>query len=465
MMPTFVVDRIIESIRAGDDHDLHCHSMSLSAPNKNMPTFQGVGAIRIGSKGNLRFTMYARSAETYVLPDTVMPGDLIPDHILYRFSAIDETGVEWTSPVVLDMRVQPSKGKNNSRVTGDLMDLHSREPLFPEGYSTVLAESVLTLYVFDKVDIPVNTKTVTEVRVDGEDFPTGGASLNIAKVEVGDYEFRFTRRDDLLEIRVTAPTLRAGLDKRVIEALQFVLARPICWRILREESGDTAVTRIRSAPKHSAAETHLPPIQSVAFYDGTKCVWPLYAKYFEHILGHDERSWHPLSRYLYSAIEAHAAGFDTYRLALGVAVEGILKTPFKKVFSPGEEFLAAVDDLSKHFSEWKCPAAWEGESGLRERIKTYFTQLRKPRGDDQLRRLNQLEIVTDDEFRAWKRLRNKTAHGDRSDRLPSQEELSQIGIVTTLMYKLVFQAIGYSGKYTDYGTRGFPTRDFVCARD
>jgi hypothetical protein len=150
-------------------------------------------------------------------------------------------------------------------------------------------------------------------------------------------------------------------------------------------------------------------------------------------------------------------------LALGVAVEGILKTAFERIFSPSKEFLAAVDDVGKHLCEWKCAVTWDGESGFRKRMATCFTRLRETRADDRLRTLKELGVVTDEEFGAWKKLRNRTAHAHRPDRLPSQAELDEVSKVTTLMHKLVFQAIGYSGKYTDYATRGFPTRDYVCS--
>jgi len=410
--------------------------------------------------------MYSQSLETYPMPDRGVSGDLIPSDSIYRLSAIDEDDTEWISDQVPDVIVQPNKCMKQARVTGDLVDVYSREPMFPDGYSVVLAESVLTLYVFDRVDIPLNTRTVTKEGVDGEEFPMGGARLNISRFDVLDHKFSFTRHDDLLEITVAAPSLVTASDKRVIEALQFVLARPIWWTILCEESGDTVLTRLRSGPMHSARETYLPPIQDVAFYDQTKCFWPLYAKYFEYIIEHDKDSWHPMSRYLYSAIEAHAAGFDTYQLALGVAVEGILKTAFNDVFTPSKKLLDAVDSVLNYLEKWECPSTWHQgeEERFRSRVSGSLNGLRSARARDQLGKLNELDVISDDELSAWVSLRNKTAHAHRPDRLPSQKELNEVSKVTTLMHKLVFQAIGYSGKFSDYGTRGFPKRDFVAVR-
>ncbi len=461
-MLSLVLNRISESIRAQKNFDLHSHSMILAANDKGMPKFCGPGSIQIGSRGNLQFTIYAESLEKYPLRYGKMLGELIPKDSVYRLTAIDEHEIEWISDVVPKMHVQPTKGMTKAVVTGDLIDIHCHEPMYPDGYSSIPLESDLTLYVFDSVDIPLNTSTETEIKVDGEVFSGRGAKLNIAKVKVDDHRFLFTRHDDLLQIQASAPKLAAALDKRIIESLQFILARPIWWTILHEELGDTTFSRIRSAPRHATSENYLPPIGSLAYFDRTNCVWKLYAKYFESIQDSDELGWHPLSRYVYSAIEAHIAGFDMYRLALGVAIEGILKTAYKNLFTPSKKHLDAVESVVEYLKDWQCQFEWEEESAarFRRRVTGAIAPLRNARPLDQLQGLADKGVVVEDELRAWKSLRNKTAHADQPDRTPSQKEMNEVFKVTTMMHKLVFQAIGYSRKYNDYGTPGFPLREF-----
>jgi len=284
--------------------------------------------------------------------------------------------------------------------------------------------------------------------------------LNVAKFESVDHRFEFTRHDDLLELRTTTQSMTDGLHHRVIEALQFVLARPVPWKLLTFD-GDVKSFRIRSEPKLSIIPTSYPPIDSVRFHDLTLCVWPLYIKYFDFIRDHPPHSWHPLSMFFYSVIEARAAGFDTFRLALGVAVEGILKTAFSDLCPTSDDFFAAADDAKRHLSDWKWKQPHD-EAGLKRRLMGFFGQLRNPRADDKLRRLVAAEVITKEEHESWKELRNKAAHAYRPDRPPDQSEIDQGMRATTLMHKLIFQAIGYSGKYTDYGTHGFPMREFVA---
>lgn len=429
-----------------------------------MAAYRGPGMIRVGPDRKLQFTIYADSYKDDSTQRDGLAGELVPDDAIYRLSAVDSEGGEWIATSSFDVCVQPNADETKAVLTGRLAEVCSSRPIFPKGVSAKLPESSLILRVFGKVDVPLNTRTVTKKQVDGDEFPTGGAKLNVARFEAGSYRFSLTHDDDLLEIQVKGQTLVPGLDKRVIESLQFVLARPVWWTIQCEERDDTVFTRIRSAPPHLAEESHLPSIGSIYIYDRTECVWLLFAKYFEHILGHDEHSWHPLSRYVYSAFEAHAAGFDTYRLALGVAIEGILESEFKDAYAPTQQFLDAVNSVIDHIHGWKHPATLEDAENFRKRVEGSVSTLRNPRAGDRLKALIDKGVVTNGEFSAWKGLRNKAAHGDRPDRLPTQPDIDQVDTVTTLMHKLVFQAIGYAGKYTDYGTRGFPTRDFPSVR-
>jgi hypothetical protein len=454
---------ISESVRAGRDFALHCHSMSLSAPRLARSTFHGPGVIQFGTDRRLRFTFYSDALEEHTAPDTIQPGELIPDDLIHRLSAIDENENEWVSERVLSTLVQPDKRGKRAVVSGELSDIRSQCSIFPEGTTFKLSRVALIAHVFDSVDMPLNMATVTTIKVGDDEFPGGGAALNTARFDANEYKFSFTRHDDLLEIRVDGDTLAPGLEKRVIESLQFVLARPIWWTILCEERGGTTHSQLRSSPTHLTRESHHPPINSLDCHDKTKCVWPLFSRFFEYILSHDEHSWHPLSRFIYSVIEAYAAGFDTYRLVLGVAIEGILKTEFVGAHAPCEQFIRAVDALEKYLGDWKCEEFPDDGQRLRRRITHYFSALRRSSADDLLRALMGRGIITKDDFEAWKGLRHKTAHADRPDRLPTQRELDQVDAVATLMHKLVFQAIGYSGKYTDYGTRGFPIRDFIPA--
>ena len=451
-----------EAIRNGREFDLHCHWMTLRTPKDGARTYQGPGMIRFDRERQLQFTMYADSFDSNHTAERMEVGQLIPDDSIYRLSAIDDLECDWISDKVAEYMVLPNDRKTRALVTGRLTDVHSTHPMFRNNPSLRLAGTRLSLSVFEDINIPFNAKTLTTTTLENGERVTGGARMNVAKIETDGYKFVFTHGGNVLKIEVETDQLTPGLDKRVIEALQFVLARPIWWTMLSEERGDTVFSNIRSAPPppHSGGKSYLPPIDSIYFHDKTGCVWRLFASYFKFVLGHEANNWHPLSRYVYSTIESRESGFDPYRLALGVAVEGVLNTCFQNAATPNEEYLHAVDTVEAHLREWKCPEGYTDETKIRNRMSGWCNFLRKPSTSDRLWALKELGVVTESEFDSWTSLRNETVHARRPGALPTQAEIDQVDAVTNVMHKLVFQAIGYIGKYTDYGSRGFPTRDF-----
>jgi hypothetical protein len=458
------LNAICESIRAGRDFDLHCHSMTLAAGKEGMPKYHGPGVIRIGRERQFRFTLYSETYKAKPAKDDGVVGQLIPDESIYRLSAIDGEDHEWVCDKVFPDCVQPNKTMANAVVSGELIDLYSSQRIFGEGVSVQFPRRRLTLMACEAVDIPLNTRTHRESRIDGDENSQRGAMLDVAKVNVRDYEFCFHRQDDALEVRADGQAIVPALDKRIVESLQFVLARPFWWTILCEERSETVFIRLRSNPPspHASKESHLPPIKSIDFFDRTDCVWILFAKYLDFILDRDPNSWHPLSMFVYSAFISHAAGFDTYRLALGVAIEGILESVFKDIVVVQDKQIEAINLLTVHLDAWRCSPPNEYEERLKQRIGGTLNSFRPIRAKDRLLKLLGMGVVTQQEIRAWEGLRHNAAHGHQPDTSPSQAEIDEVDTVTTLMHKLVFQAIGYSGKYTDYGTHGWPTRDFTA---
>ena len=68
---------------------------------------------------------------------------------------------------------------------------------------------------------------------------------------------------------------------------------------------------------------------------------------------------------------------------------------------------------------------------------------------------------------AWSKLRNKHVHPTNRDLQDmtnateyNQTALDMVNKTIVLMYKIIFQVIGYEGKFTDYGTVGYPLKDY-----
>lgn len=147
---------------------------------------------------------------------------------------------------------------------------------------------------------------------------------------------------------------------------------------------------------------------------------------------------------------------ETIALLLCVATEGILDDPlFKALGKPN----ASVLGLIKELFDWvrKAPV----ESSLRERALSAMGSMKSNRAVDKMYALAKIGAIDEKDIVSWKFLRNPSAHGSfevDADKL--QELLDHIYRLITLIYKLVFLKIGYTGKYSDYSRRGWALSDY-----
>jgi hypothetical protein len=96
-------------------------------------------------------------------------------------------------------------------------------------------------------------------------------------------------------------------------------------------------------------------------------------------------------------------------------------------------------------------------SDLKERIKGSVEQLKQSRAGDKMMVLAKRGAITAEGAKAWQELRNISVHAYQH---PSSHLRKTLGTVRTLFYELVFCAIGYRGYYHDYGTPGWPLRQY-----
>jgi hypothetical protein len=87
--------------------------------------------------------------------------------------------------------------------------------------------------------------------------------------------------------------------------------------------------------------------------------------------------------------------------------------------------------------------------------------MRASRPKDKLKVLVDNGVINQSMAKAWEKLRNTTAHAAvKIDPDKAHEMWAHCNIVYAMLNRLVFQAIGYSGKYKDFSTSGWPMTDF-----
>ena len=97
---------------------------------------------------------------------------------------------------------------------------------------------------------------------------------------------------------------------------------------------------------------------------------------------------------------------------------------------------------------------------MKNRISGLLGMLEQPRSIEKLRSLSNSGAVSEDHVRAWQKLRPKLAHAYDPSSKPAQEFMDEFFKTLVLFYHLIFNKIGYKGKYTDYGVRRWPFKDY-----
>lgn len=433
--------------------EMDCPSMELSqCGGAEQHTYSGPGFIRQTSDGKFLFKLYPcgvdigdEFSKSFDRVSAATAGRLLPEHHYFNLRARDLKGRHWTGERIT---IEPTISSDGVVITGEAYELSNTEKR-----RGPRRRDSLELTVVGDVDIPCNRTTVKQVIIAGRAAGVSGRA-NVAEFGACNCSFLLTK-NDTLTVRVDTDWggLRDPFDLRIIEALQFVLARPLQWYAMRKCVGDMEVTKIR-APRPDIPQTRLRPPIAFTNRDEGEAVWRLFARYLRHVLRDREPEQHPLSAWISFVREGSSSSLNTQGLALAVGVEGVLKTEFPTAGMPNDDFKLAVKDAQHRLQT--CVT----NEDLAKRLEGSLGAMLSPRASDRLYALASRNAVLRAQIAAWERLRNSTTHADRPDLIPLQELLDLCHTVTVLLYHIVFCAIGYEGVYTDYSTHGWPTRKY-----
>lgn len=442
--------KTLEAFRKGK-LEMFCPLMEVRQEASARPiTHTGSGMIRQTPKGQLAFRLLA--SETLSDEQTVKrilsggshePGKLIPGDSYYSLSATDVSGWTWASErLQIDLEVGPG----GSCIFGDVPMLEHTEAIDS-------AVEKLTLEFFTDVKIPCNRATETSVQVAERD-PRWAIARNIAQVDAGPYRFLLEQKSDTLIVSVVSGegALSPSVAIRVAESLQLITARSLMWAIMQKRSGGVSTTCLRSPDaQHRTALS--PPVDYRGVDITGNWVWPLFSKYFQHVLGstpEHQHQMHPISGWLRFARRASSGSIFAKGLGLSIAVEGLLEAEFSAVGEPSSDSVSAIREIAS------LVRAWKGDQTVRARALGAVEAMLQTRAKDRLRSLLDDEIIRREQFDAWDAIRNKAAHARPPERAEWQEWISNCYKVEVLLYHLVFHAIGHEGQFTDYGAAGWP---------
>ena len=368
------------------------------------------------------------------------PGALLPDNHYYRLSARDVVGNVWTHPSV-DLKVDDGP---EVVVLSFFCDRIQTE-------STVEGARPYAYFVFlDDLEFPENTIRTTRVESGGE-FESGSTRVEGSKGAVAGMRISYDKRKNApgerySEFVVTVPkgvSVAASFQDRMLEAIRFctaTMATPVMSETVIE--GVRTIELAKSRPLNNSGIVHAPV--STVRPDSARDFYMLFECYFIYACSNAKgKEFAPISSKIGGLFTLKGVWIDTIALLLGVAVEGILKEDkFKDIVKQETTLWGEIEKLIEHISGAPIGAS------LISRVVGAAQGMSSTSASDKLHALFQSGALEEEDRKAWKRIRNKSAHGSfEVNPKQMQSVLDDVFRLTTLVYKLVFLLIGYSGSY------------------
>lgn len=453
-MKTGLKESVIDSLKAGG-LDLDCNHICLTQDKTDSPrVFCGPGYIRQDGEKNLVFKIYPLADEQRGIERLGAPGLIIPPERFYTFTASDTHGNVWTGDWVLpEISICHTGERSVAIVYGGIQSLAIKGPPIASG-----AVNTLKLRFFTDEGIPCHSSTVVETNV-ADHRRQHSSTMNLVTITSCGCSFLLTQLSGevVVEAWSTDP-FPLHFESRIAEALQFVLARPIQWRVLQSETRHGTVFQIVSPSRH--ARSRLEPPINVNAVSARYWTWILFDRYLQFIARNPDPDWHPCSVLLSSVCEASAASIDAEILAMTVAAEGLTRALCPALVTVPEQFLQCLAAFKVVVDNWLKDNHAANEVGLANRLPGIFSMMKEVRAIDRLVQLQESGVIEQKHVDAWKKLRNAAAHSVAPGTREWQLLLDRRDLVVAMIYRIVFHAIGYEGKHSDYGTRQWPIVEF-----
>jgi hypothetical protein len=362
------------------------------------------------------------------------PGKLYSPSDYFDLTAEDTQKTVWRAEKLLPIIGWPTEKATPIVDIG--LDKLSVEALDDE------SEHSVCLYFFEDADLPL--------MIDSIDFSKG----------VYNFSARKSNGSFTMEVR-SSSALHEGFAGRVEEALRFLLAQSVSWRILMVSDGKRRKFHLASCVPRSTNTRLSPPIERRKSFAYIIDSWHMFFLYLKYVSDNSKPGyWSHCSYHLHNACESSANSLDTWSYGLSIAVEGLSALLPSKKDAEGKALLKAMaNDVISYVDKN------DRYSSLLERLKGTLNAMANEPPPDRMYLLISTGHLNQELVAAWKKLRNKFVHPKEIDlkTLNSeklQELMNEIHSVTVLMYHMVFYIIQYNGIYTDYATFGFPEKKY-----
>jgi hypothetical protein len=455
-------EKIVNALTNGTD-DVYCSEMSLVQSTEENPiSYRGPGYLRRDAENNsIAFKIFAVESENapilHILPLNAKPGQLLGESSFFELSACDEYGREWRGKHILpDMHGLQTIGNEDAKchviAGGNVRELKSTSQwsLEPEKLQ------VLILRFLCDVDFPFNEATQVFTTIAGGSEEKHWKA-NVSKFSSLGCSFIIEKEEGIFQVEVrTGDSFPPHFDVRIIETLQFVLARTITWQTLAYWDNDTLTVRLNSSTPKSRTARFKPPItEQHARLLGSHHFYNLFDKYLRFVSNSEVAEWHACSKLLHQATQSGSNSIQLVALGFGVVVEGLVKEFFEEFKSDSASLDTAVEALMSHNEIWDTLPGWSDKDFRQKRIAKALKSLRRTSTADRLYQLANIGAVERRLVNRWKEVRHPAAHGVSLGN-DIQNTIDSIHAVNMLIHQLIFFLIDYQGCYVDFSTHGYP---------
>lgn len=459
----------LSAIRGGTWH-LECPEVTIK-DSKGTPWVCGYGCISNEKRGMLSLSMVADCRKNPLLASGEASG--IPGNVCVH--ALDISGREWAATQAW-LRKSNLQDDRFLSLEFDLDELLYRlDDDSPPGREPArVAPPAYLAYIFDKaLDFPKNDKSTRHEEIAGRPVASR-TTMNVASFEGCRSSFTLVDHGGWSRLTVSRENgpLPIRFEDRVIESLQFVLAQRCDWCVLMTSSGAVEETRVRPLSVwRPRPEWGVMPAPVDLTSKNADWVWRVFGAYLDYVSACSSPEWHPISQHLRSVLAATYTLPGEVLLPLCVAVEGVLNAAYPCPLKADAGLRDAFTALSSFAIDAQMKGLLAIPRGRLERtLRICGTLWSSPEPEKsagvRLRRLASIGVVTSEHVEAWQFYRHPVAHGVQlrsHGKAPLPRWITSHSVFV-LLYRIIFNAIGYAGKYTDWSTN-WRLADFVPVND
>lgn len=436
---------------------IDCKDIRLTQNSTNSPKrWRGSGSLMIDPRKGIEARFVSMDVisplptplDSLLRMGEVESGQIIPESHYYSLCAFDVSGNEWTNPSV---EVETTFYNDSTVIVLKCGWIRNVMP-------AVGAKDSVHMLFLDEIPFPMNSLERSQTVREGRE--STNISYTASCGTAGGAVFRYASFGgsqpyyELFAKPTDGVQLPSNFEYRVIEAIRFLSATAMSFSVCETVHGENRSIEISKVLPLNRGVFPSPLMTRRDWTEDFYRLLDCYLRYAMSKVSGDEFA--NLSLKMGGLYQLKGVSLDDVALLISVAIESIVQKQFPTL---GKATEATLADLKTVFSSLDG-LTFKATNTL-ERAKSSLGGLKSSRAVDKLYELQRAGAINAEEIAGWKKLRDSSTHG--SLHVPNEEMqqlLDSVHKASVLLNKLVFISVGYSGKYIDYSTHGWPEANF-----